>query len=279
MKKKQFKFRIWVKIVFVLIILTFGIYFYSRYINTKGLIVNEYSIINKSIPSNFYGFKIVHISDIHYKVTTDLEDLKNLVQNVNLLKPDIVIFSGDLFDNKIKYTKKDYIDLTNILKSINYNIEKYAIKGDNDIKIDEWDNIMNDSDFTNLNDTYKLIYYQGNEPILITGISSNLKDNHMNILDDIENNYKYSILVMHEPDYINNNINYNLILAGHSLGGRIIIPFIGGIIKDKGGTKYMDKHYKLGTKDLYISNGIGSSIYPYRFLNKPSINLYRLRNK
>lgn len=279
MKKKQFKLRIWVKIVFTLIILIFGTYFYSRYINTKGLIVKEYAIINKEIPSNFYGFKIVHISDIHYKVTTDLIDLENMVKEVNLLKPDIIIFTGDLFDKEIKYKEKDFEDLTNILKSIEFNIGKYAIKGDNDLKIDKWDEVISNSNFININDTYKLIYYKGTDPILITGISSNLKNNHMDILDSIENSYKYSILVIHEPDYITKDVNYNLILAGHSLNGRIIIPYVGGILKVKGGTKYTDEYYKLKNSDLYISSGIGSSIYPYRFLNKPSINLYRLRNK
>ena len=279
MKKKQFKLRLWVKLVFILIILSCSLFFYSRYINTKGLRVKEYSIINSNIPSSFYGFKIVHFSDIHYKVTTDLTDLKQMVEKINVLKPDIVIFSGDIFDKEIKYTKKDYEDLTNIFKSINYNIGKFAIKGDNDIDNNNWDDIINNSDFTDLNDTYNLIYYKGNDPILITGISSNLKNNHMEVLNDIKNNHKYSILVLHEPDYIDSNTNYNLILAGHSLGGRINIPYIGGIIKDKGSITYYQDYYKLKNSDLYISSGIGTSIYKFRFLNMPSINLYRLRNK
>ena len=277
--KKKLKLRLWVKLIIFFIFLGVLTFFYSRYINTKGLIVKEYSIINESIPSNFYGFKIVHFSDIHYKVTTDLVDLEYMVKEINLIKPDIVIFSGDLFDNNVKYSKKDYVDLTNIFKSINYNVGKYAIKGDQDLKYDVWDSIIDNSDFINLNDTYKLIYYEGNEPILISGVSSNLKDNHMDILDTIENNYKYSILVMHEPDFINKDTNYSLVLAGHTLNGRIVIPYIGGIIKDKGGAKYTNEYYKLKNSDLYISSGIGTSIYPYRFLNKPSINLYRLRNK
>ena len=277
--EKKHKLRLWVKIVIFLSITAFCTYCYSRYINTKGIITKEYSIINSNIPSSFYGFKIVHISDIHYKVTTDIVDLKDMVKEINLLKPDIVIFSGDLFDNNIKYTKKDYEDLTDIFKSINFTIGKFAIKGDNDVRITEWDSIIENSDFTNLNDTYELIYYEGNDPILITGISSNLKDNHMDKLNEIENNYKYSILVIHEPDFINKDINYNLILAGHSLGGRIRIPYVGGIIKDKGALKYSDDYYKIKNSDLYVSSGIGTSMYPFRFLNKPSINLYRLRDK
>ena len=97
---------------------------------------------------------------------------------------------------------------------------------------------------------------------------------YLNSVDD-KNSLSYKII----EHFINNNVNYNLILAGHSLGGRIKIPFIGGIINDKGANQYNKDYYKLKNSDLYISSGIGSNIYPYRFLNSPSINLYRLRDK
>ena len=68
-------------------------------------------------------------------------------------------------------------------------------------------------------------------------------------------------------------------LAGHSLNGQIKLPFIGGIIKDKYGKKYYNEYYKLNNTDLYVSGGIGANKYKFRFNNKPSFNLYRLRNK
>lgn len=273
------KLRKWVKVILLLIFLAFSLYFYSRYIETKLFKVKEYNIKNINIPNSFYGFKIVHISDIHYKVTTDDEDLKKIVNEINLLKPDIVIFSGDLFDKTIKYTNKDYKKIEELLKNINYNIGKFAIKGDNDLKNDHWNDVIKNSDFTDLNDTYKLIYYKDSEPILLTGLSSNYYDNHVEKLKEIENNYKYSILVLHEPDFADKVNNYNLILAGHSLNGQINIPYIGGIIKEKYSNKYYSEYYKINNSDLYISNGIGTSKYKYRLFNIPSINLYRLRNK
>ena len=103
MNIKRIKIRKWVKILFFLIIIFSSIYLYSRYLGTKGLIVKEYSIVDNKISNNFYGLKIVQISDIHYKVTTTKEDLTNIVNEINLLKPDIVLLSGDLFDNNIKY--------------------------------------------------------------------------------------------------------------------------------------------------------------------------------
>ena len=285
-KKRHIKVRTWVKVVFLIIILISSLILYSRYLGTKGLEVKEYSIIDSKLPSSFYGFKIVQISDIHYKVTTTKEDLESMVEEINKLKPDIVLLSGDLFDSNIKYTEQDYKDLINILSSIDYNIGKYAIMGEDDLKFDNWESIINDSEFINLNDTHELIYNEGLDPILLVGISSNYKDNHIKetidtIYSEITDTYNYSILLLHEPDFID-KIDYskfNLILAGHSHNGQIKIPFIGGILKDKYSKNYYDEYYDLGNTKMYISSGIGTSEYKFRFLNKPSINFYRLRNK
>jgi len=278
--------RPWVKITLVLIILISSLFLYSRYIGPKGLKVKEYAVVDSNIPSNFYGLKIVQISDIHYKVTTTKEDLVKIVKEINLLKPDIVVFTGDLFDSHIEYEEKDFKDLTDILKSINYEIDKYAIKGEDDLNVNSYDTIISDSNFINLNDSYDLIYSNGTEPILLVGISSNYKNNHIKstieeIYSKINIEYKYSILLLHEPDFINDidSSKFNLILAGHSHNGQVALPFIGGIIKDKYSKVYFDEDYELGKSKLFISSGIGTTKYKFRFLNKPSINLYRLRNK
>lgn len=280
------RLKLWVKLLLISLVLISGLILYSRYIGTNGLIVKEYSIVNDKIPNSFYGLKIVHISDIHYKVTTTKENLEKIVNKINLLKPDIVIFSGDLFDKNIKYKEKDYKDLTKLLKSIDYNIEKFAIKGEDDLKVKNWEKIINDSDFKNLNNTYEFIYSNGIEPILLVGVESNYKNLTINqtindIYSELNTEYNYSILIMHEPDLID-KIDYskfNLILAGHSHNGQIILPFVGGIIKDKYSKKYLNNYYELNNTRFFISSGIGTTKYKFRFLNKPSINLYRLRNK
>lgn len=282
----KIRLKLWVKIVLTILVLFSFFILYSRYIGTNGLKVKEYSIINSKISESFYGIKVVHISDINYKVTTNLNDLQEVVDEINLLKPDIVILSGDLFNKDIEYTKKDYNDLIKALNNIKYNIGKYAIKGDNDLNIKKWESVINDSDFINLNDTYELIYNDSIEPILLVGISSNNKKNHIkntikSINEQIKETYSYSILTLHEPDYINDidYSNYNLILAGHSLNGQIKLPWLGGIIRPNNAKKYYDEYYELDNTKLYISGGIGTNNFKFRFNNKPSFNLYRLRNK
>ena len=283
---KHIKIRLWVKVLFAFLLIFTLVFLYAKYIEPNFFKVKEYSIIDSSIPDSFYGFKIVQISDIHYKTSTNYNDLKKIVKEINLLKPDIVVLTGDLFNKNTNYEEKDYNDLKKLLKEIDFNIAKYAIKGDNDIKSDTWEDIMSYSDFTDLNDKYELVYNNGIEPILIVGISSNYKKNHIKeelntMYENLDTNYKYSILLLHEPDFVNyiDNSKFNLILAGHSLGGRIKIPFIGGILKNKYSEIYDNDFYDLDKTKLYISNGIGTGKVKLRLFNTPSISLYRLRNK
>lgn len=279
-----------IKFIIIFILIIAAILLYSRFIATKGLATKEYKITSSSIQDNFHGFKIVHISDVHYGRTTDKKDLNNMVKEVNLLKPDIVVLTGDLID---KDTKLDDIlkgEISEALNSINANVGKYAISGNHDNNFREWESIINDGGFKNLNDTYELIYNDGYTPILLAGLSSNLNnqiditERYNKILEYSSNeNIKelYKILLIHEPDYINNidHSNFNLILAGHSHNGQVRLPFIGGIILPNGAKKYYKEHYKINNTDLYISSGIGTSGISFRLFNKPSINFYRLTNK
>lgn len=279
-----------IKFIIIFILIIAAILLYSRFIATKGLATKEYKITSSSIQDNFHGFKIVHISDVHYGRTTDKKDLNNMVKEVNLLKPDIVVLTGDLID---KDTKLDDIlkgEISEALNSINANVGKYAISGNHDNNFSEWESIINDGGFKNLNDTYELIYNDGYTPILLAGLSSNLNnqiditERYNKILEYSNNeNIKelYKILLIHEPDYINNidYSNFNLILAGHSHNGQVKLPFIGGIILPNGAKKYYKEHYKINNTDLYISSGIGTSGISFRLFNKPSINFYRLTNK
>ena len=289
MKEEKKKHPI-IKFIIIFILIIAAILLYSRFIATKGLATKEDKITSSSIQDNFHGFKIVHISDVHYGRTTDKKDLNNMVKEVNLLKPDIVVLTGDLID---KDTKLDDIlkgEISEALNSINANVGKYAISGNHDNNFSEWESIINDGGFKNLNDTYELIYNDGYTPILLAGLSSNLNnqiditERYNKILEYSSNeNIKelYKILLIHEPDYIGNidHSNFNLILAGHSHNGQVRLPFIGGIILPNGAKKYYKEHYKINNTDLYISSGIGTSGISFRLFNKPSINFYRLTNK
>lgn len=287
--EEKSKFRIIFKIAIIFIIIISCILLYSRYIGTSGIFIKEYPIKYNKLANDFYGLKIVHLSDIHYGRTVHKKELNNILKEVNLMKPDIVVLTGDLIDKDTKLTKKDIKNIIDFLNNINSNISKYAIKGNHDYKFKEWDSIISSTDFTNLNDSYDLIYNNSTNYILISGISTNLYGKKtikekikstMDFIDKQEIKPNYSILIMHEPDYIN-KIDYskfNLVLAGHSHNGQIRLPFIGALYTPVGSKKYYDEFYKIKNTNLYISSGIGVSEVNFRLFNRPSFNMYRLIN-
>ena len=278
------------KVIIVLIIIILSIsliLLYSRFIATKGLKINEYKVINFKITETYHGLKIVHLSDIHYNSTIFEKELKNIVEKINEIKPDIVVLTGDLIDDRISFDKDIII---NCLSKIEANLGKYAISGNHDIPIDDYNYIIKESGFTNLDNKYDLIYYKSNEPIIISGIGSGEEDigikteefdKYISELKIDDTKPIYSILLVHEPDTIDNldSNNYDLVLAGHSHGGQVRLPLIGAIYRPVGAKKYYNEYYKINNTDLYISSGLGTSLYRFRLFNKPSFNFYRITNK
>ena len=276
MKKKL---RLWVKILIILIFLLVITLLDGFFINNRGFKVNEIPLY-ENITDKYNGLKIVHISDIYYGNTLDYNELNRIVKQINLIKPDIVFFTGDLL-------YKDTIDnkLGKLLSKINTNLGKYYITGDNDYKKEDVYNILNNSGFVDLNNKYQLIY-KDKEPILISGISTkkDKTDNYDKLKETYEylnNNNVYSILIMHEPNNIDkiDYDNFNLILAGHTKGGVLQIPYLGGIILPDGNYLYGKNYYKKKNIKIYISNGLGNDDISFRLFNKPSFNFYRLRKR
>lgn len=281
--------RKFIVITCIIVLIISGLLLYSRFVATSGLNVKEYKVVNDKISDEYHGLKIVHLSDIHFGSTITENDLDHLVNKVNELNPDIVVITGDIIDERISYDKNILIDY---LKKIQSKLGKFAISGNHDLPLDDFNSIVEESGFTNLDNTYKLIYANSSKPIIISGISSNYSDSSnidtktakfdnyiANLTDDIKP--IYSILLIHEPDFIDSlNIdNYDLILAGHSHGGQVKLPLIKKLYTPYGAKKYYDEYYKVNQTDLYISSGLGTSKLKFRLFNRPSINFYRITNK
>ena len=259
-------------IYFLLIIGLLAIY--AHYVEPYNLIIKEYKIENKNIPTSFDGIKIVHISDIHYGSTVDIEYLNKIVTMINKQNPDIVFLTGDLLDKRVKLTNKEIDNIKDVLSKINSTLGNYAVIGNHDIKNKKEFNKIIDTSFYLLNNEEKLLYYKENTPISIVGLN-NYKSNYDILKNEIE---YFRIVLTHEPDVFNKikKYQYNILLAGHSHNGQIRIPLIGPIYTPKGAKSYYDEYYNISDKEIFVSNGIGTSIINFRFNSKPSINLYRL---
>jgi len=279
--KKFFK---WLFIIFLIILF---IIVYARYIGTMGFDTKEYTIESSDVPSGFDGIKIVHFSDLHYNRAITLEKVKSIVSEINLIKPDIVVFTGDLIDKDVTLTSDDYSKLSNVLGKINSKYGNYAILGNHDYQNQEnVIKVFENSGFKYLDNEYDIIYNNLNEEIFIGGINTvsyNLDDIEKTLSYLSENNsVDYKIVLVHEPDIsdeIVKDYSVNLILAGHSHNGQVRLPIIGAIYTPPYSKKYYDNYYNLDGTSLYISSGIGVSTVNYRLWNRPSINFYRLNKE
>ncbi len=282
LKKKKRKFMKHLLIFLVIVLVLLAIW--GKFGEPNILTVNEYKIVSDELPESFEGVKIVQISDIHYGTGFNESRLKNLTEKINDLNPDLIFFTGDLMDKNYNVTDDDIKTLTRYLSNMESKLGKYAVIGNHDFYNDNFDNIMYDAEFTVLKNNYDTVYNESNEPIVVYGIDNITYGNPIvstlrnNAIDDIS----YKIVLMHEPDYIDefiNNYEVNLVLAGHSHNGQAKIPGIKPFYLPSGSKKYYNGEYKIGNTLMYVSNGVGNSMVDFRLFSFPSVNVYRLGTK
>ena len=278
-KKKSFL----KKLLFILIGILLILGIWGKFIEPNLLTVKEYNIKNDNIPNSFNGVKIIQFSDLHYGIGNGEKKLTNIVNKINNLNPDVVVFTGDLIDKNYEISDNDLKTITKLLSKIESKLGKYACFGNHDSKNESFENIMYDSGFKLLKNNFDTIYNKVNTPIVIYGLDDSLEVNpSISALGGKEiNDIPYKIVIMHEPDYIDefiDNYDVNLVLAGHSHNGQVKLPGIRPIYLPKGAKTYYGNSYNINETMFYISNGVGNSIIDFRLFNTPSINLFRLTN-
>lgn len=267
------------KVFIIIITLIVLLLLYSRFIGTTGLTTKEYTIKDNNISDDFDGIKIVHFSDLHYKRIITKDRIDKLINEINLINPDIVIFTGDLIDQDSDITEDDISYLKETLSKINAKYGKYSVIGNHDYSIDieALRSIYKESNFKLLENSYDIIYGKNNNKLYIGGISTGAFSD--TVLTKMSYNEEcYKIIILHEPDYTDEiiSLNPNLILGGHSHNGQVNIPYLKKYFVPTGSKKYYKEHYLVNNTNLYISSGIGVSRYNFRLFNHPSINFYRL---
>ncbi|AIY80332.1 metallophosphoesterase [Clostridium botulinum] len=276
------------KRIFITIILIpaicFGIFAYSIYVEPNLLSVRNIEINNSSNIKNEDTIKIAQISDIHLGEYYTIDKLEKLVNKVNSQNADIIVFTGDLFDNVSKF--EDTSKVAPILKKLNAKIGKYAIYGNHDYgggAKNIYKNVMEDSGFKILVNDQANVKLDSGKTISILGLDDALLGN-----PDVEKTARnikesnYNLLLLHEPDLSDKFVSYNidLILAGHSHGGQVKIPFLGEIVTPPLAEKYKDGLYNLNTQrntQLYVNSGIGNTKMPFRFMNVPEVSIFEIK--
>ena len=248
-----------------------------------ALMVNEIIISSGHIPSVFSSFRIAQVSDLHNAEFG--EDNEKLLQMLSECDPDIIVITGDLVD-------ANHTDIDVALAFADEAVKiapTYYVTGNHEAVISRYDVLKSGLETAGvivLEDEAISLERNGDSIILI-----GLSDPDATIKGDLfgevpamvstklrslmEGNSGYTVLLSHRPElfetYVSNSID--LVLSGHAHGGQFRLPFVGGLIAPNQGLlpKYDAGLYTGCNTKMVVSRGIGNSIIPIRFNNRPEI--------
>jgi|SRR5665647_18904 len=260
--------------VLILSVLVFLLYcfFESRWIK-----ITEIEINSADVPDSFNGAKIAFISDIHLGPYLSSQRLSGIVNQINEIKPEMIVLGGDYVHYRSKYIEPVFEELGKLQADLGV----YAVLGNHDHYAD--------ADLTrkvmvkygiNSIDNQSFWVKKGADSIKIGGVGDLQED--IQLLENTLNGLKksdFAILVSHQPDYIENLKGdlIDLTLSGHTHGGQI--TFFGWwapILPSDFGQKYRYGLVRSGKMKSYISSGVGTVLVPFRFFCRPEIVIIKL---
>ena len=252
-----------------------------------ALELNEYQIKSEKIPDTFHGFRIVQISDLHNaEMGKDNSKLLELLANA---EPDIIVITGDIIDS---YHTDVEVSLQFIEKAVEI-APCYYVTGNHESRLPgevyrDFEEKIDGNGVEVLHDEVITIERDG-ERISLGGIDdSAFASKHRdicysNLSDHIEELFiedDFQILLSHRPElfltYVEAGVD--LVFSGHAHGGQFRLPFVGGLVAPNQGLfpEYDAGLFSEDGMNMVVSRGIGNSIFPVRFNNRPEVVIVEL---
>lgn len=227
----------------------------SLQIGWKYLPFQEVEIKSGSFCASLNGLRIVQLSDLHLTKNVDIAYLKTVVKKINEIKPDLVLFTGDIIQTSALHLR-EHLRTFRELKS-----NSYYVTGNHDLfyGTKHLQEIMAENGIVCLDNKIASVDVKGSVLQLIglsdrysfvRGIKRPIEELFSKLNPDLS-----TILLAHQPKDIEHVGNYrvDIQLSGHTHGGQIY-PF--NII-----VKYFQPYiaglYKYKNTLLYVSRGLG----------------------
>ncbi len=261
------------------------------------------SISIQNLPDSLEGLRIVQLSDIHLGSWLNVSPLRKAVEQVNALKPDIIVFTGDM----VNYSTAEVRGFESTLAGLKAPLGIYAILGNHDYG----DYVSWNTDEEKEKNLQQLVaFYNSMGWILLRNETSVIERNGGSILlagvenwsatarfrkyGDLHQTMKgaglkdVNILLSHDPTHWEAEVSerfpeFDLTLSGHTHGMQMGIEAFGlkwspasYIYKNWAGLT--EKENPDGSKNyLYVNRGLGHIAYPGRVGILPEITLITLR--
>ncbi|MGZ5538307.1 MAG: metallophosphoesterase [Chthoniobacterales bacterium] len=207
------------------------------------------------------GVRFVHFSDFHFKGDGAYAD--HVVRTINDLQPEFVCFTGDLVEDA-RFAREALGFIQQIQAPV------YGSPGNHDywshVSFPEFECAFEATGGAWLVDRTIVLPEHDLELVgmAVGGIHA-FRPPRAN----------RQILLLHYPEMANalHHRRFDLILAGHSHGGQVRLPFLGALIVPHGVGPYDLGYYNTPGGPLYVNAGIGTYRIPVRWNCRPEITV------
>ena len=251
-----------------------------------ALELNRYTISSDRLPEAFDGYRIAHISDLH---NTEMgKDNERLLDMLRGAYPDIIAITGDIIDSR----NTDIDVALQFTKAAMEIAPCYYVTGNHEARVSEYDELKDgmielgvvvlEDECIELEQSGETITLLGvNDPSFQTDYLFGDSETVMQSkLQEMIKEDTYMILLSHRPELfeVYRESKVDLVLSGHAHGGQFRLPFVGGLVAPNQGLfpKYDAGLYTEENTNMIVSKGIGNSILPFRFNNRPEVILIEL---
>lgn len=249
----------------------------------ESIEVNHYDVLLKNWHGEHSGLRFVIVSDIHQlALPEDIARLKRIVRLVNDENPDVILLLGDFIGERFNWKRKNASPeaIAAVLKKLKSAYGVFAVLGNHDW----WHGggavrkALEDAEIKVLENESAELLIDGKVLNLI-GLPDRITRNHVLNTGLLPDAAVPAIVLSHDPDYFEElKLPYEFMLAGHTHGGQIQLPWIGAlIVPSKYGTKYASGFFEDGGRKLFVTRGTGTSIIKARFLCPPEIAVITIR--
>ncbi|WP_452230932.1 MULTISPECIES: metallophosphoesterase [unclassified Lacinutrix] len=285
------------KIALGLAALPFASFLYGIIQGRYNYKVLKYQLTFDDLPEAFDGFKITQISDIHSGSFTNKEKIAYGVQMINDQKSDIILFTGDIVNNKAD-EMNDWITLFSTLEAP---MGKYSVLGNHDYgDYVEWETPQDKvKNFQDVKDIHPKIGFdlllnenryieKDGQKIALVGVENWGKGfnqaGDLAIASEGIHKDDFKILMTHDPSHWeykvkNDDFNYHLSLSGHTHGLQMGIEIPGFFRWSP--SQYVYKQwaglYNEFGRFINVNRGFGYHAFPGRVGIWPEVTVIELK--
>ena len=289
--------RHWRKGAIACTLIVWGLVLYGHFGGYQDLEIHRYDFVSVDLPQAFDGYRIVQFSDAHVATMNDSRQwlLQRAVDSINALKPDVIVFTGDLQNLR----PEELHEHQSILRQLHAKDGVYSVLGNHDyptyLDCDEAtkDSLLRQTIRLEREMGWKLllnehrIVRRDSDSIVIAGMENWGKPKRMprrgNVTKTLAgifaNPSPFIIMLQHDPTAWREKIlpecAAQLTLSGHTHGGQF--QFFGWSPATLSYDEWKGWAYK-GNRALFVSTGLGALI-PFRLGMPGEIVQITLRTK